>query len=91
MNFLAHVFLAGDDPALQAGGVLGDFCTPAEAAALPAAVRAGIDLHRRIDAFTDRHAVTRRSCARVSATRRRFAGILVDVFYDHHLAVHWPH
>ena len=33
--------------------------------------------------------VVRQSRYRVSAARRRFAGILVDMFYDHFLARHW--
>jgi acyl carrier protein phosphodiesterase len=46
-------------------------------------------LHRRIDTYTDGHLVVRQSRHRVSAARRRFAGILVDMFYDHFLAHHW--
>jgi acyl carrier protein phosphodiesterase len=46
-------------------------------------------LHRRIDSFSDTHAAFRRSRARVSEVRRRFGGIMVDMFYDHFLAVHW--
>jgi len=53
------------------------------------AVRAGILLHRAIDRFTDEHPAVRASCALISPARRRFAGILVDVFYDHFLARHW--
>jgi acyl carrier protein phosphodiesterase len=49
----------------------------------------GIALHRRIDTFTDAHEVVHRSKARVSADRRRFAGIMVDMFYDHFLARDW--
>jgi acyl carrier protein phosphodiesterase len=46
-------------------------------------------LHRRIDSFADTHPAFRRSRARVSDTRKRFGGVLVDMFYDHFLAVHW--
>ena len=46
-------------------------------------------LHRRIDTYTDGHLVVRQSRHRVSAARRRFAGVLVDMFYDHFLARHW--
>jgi len=45
--------------------------------------------HRKVDAFTDAHAIVRASRARMAPARRRFAGILVDVFYDHFLALHW--
>ena len=46
-------------------------------------------LHRRIDSFADTHPAFRRSRGRVSAARRRVAGIMVDMFYDHFLARHW--
>jgi acyl carrier protein phosphodiesterase len=49
----------------------------------------GIRLHRRIDSYVDCHPAFRTSRARVSAPRRRFAGILVDLFYDHFLSRDW--
>ena len=52
-------------------------------------MRGGIWLHRRIDGFTDSHALVLQSKARISPARRRFAGIMVDMFYDHLLARHW--
>ena len=49
----------------------------------------GILLHRRIDAWTDEHEVFARSRGRLGPGFRRFAGILVDMFYDHALARNW--
>ncbi|WP_285259374.1 ACP phosphodiesterase [Halopseudomonas bauzanensis] len=90
MNFLAHLRLGPDDPQQALGGLLGDFVKgPVSSMALPDPVRQGIWLHRRIDAFTDRHPLVLRSKARVSGERRRYAGIMVDMFYDHLLARHW--
>lgn len=93
MNYLAHALLAASPAELRLGGLIGDFVKgPLDAAAhagLPAAVRAGVALHRRIDSFADAHPAFRRSRARVGALRRRYAGVMVDVFYDHLLAVHW--
>lgn len=48
-----------------------------------------IALHRKIDSYTDSHPVVRESWNRVSKCRRRFAGIMVDIFYDHYLAKYW--
>lgn len=45
--------------------------------------------HRYLDAFTDSHAAWKLSRARLSPERVRFAGIVVDVFYDHFLSRHW--
>ena len=89
MNFLAHAYLAGDDPALRLGGMLGDFVKGPLPCGLPPDVARGVELHRRIDSYTDAHPVFRQSRARVSPARRRYAGIMIDMFYDHFLAVHW--
>jgi acyl carrier protein phosphodiesterase len=90
MNFLAHLYLAGDDPDGIVGHLLGDFVRGRDLEAFPEAVRAGILLHRSIDAFTDAHPVVWESKARISPIYRRYAGPLVDVFYDHFLARDWP-
>jgi acyl carrier protein phosphodiesterase len=44
-----------------------------------------------VDAFTDAHPITRTSRNRIGPKRRRFAGIIVDVCYDHFLAKYWRH
>ncbi len=94
MNYLAHLFLSppGDDAML--GSLLGDFVKgPLVSDSVstqygPEILRA-IDLHRRVDSFTDAHPVVIDSRNRVSSTRRRFAGIMIDMFYDHFLARYW--
>ncbi|MCK6376086.1 MAG: ACP phosphodiesterase [Zoogloea sp.] len=92
MNYLAHAFLAGPLAADRVGGVLGDFVKgPLDPlpAGLGPALAAGVRLHRRIDSFADSHPAFRRSRARVSDNRRRVSGVMVDMFYDHFLALHW--
>jgi acyl carrier protein phosphodiesterase len=90
MNFLAHAFLSRSSPELLIGGLLGDFVKGRERLQqYSPAVCAGILLHRAIDRYTDAHPTVHTSCALISSARRRFAGILVDVFYDHFLARHW--
>ena len=89
MNYLAHAFLSRASPELLIGGLLGDFVKGALGERYTPAVRAGILLHRAIDRYTDAHPTVRASCALISPARRRFAAILVDVFYDHFLARHW--
>lgn len=92
MNYLAHALLAGPLPADRVGGVVGDFVKgPLDPlpAGLGPGLAAGVMLHRRIDSFADTHPAFRRSRGRVSAARRRVAGIMVDMFYDHFLARHW--
>lgn len=90
MNFLAHLFLGPQQPQHALGSLLGDFVKgPLDTILLPEAVKEGVWLHRRIDGFTDAHPMVLQSKRRVSSTRRRFAGIMVDMFYDHLLATHW--
>jgi acyl carrier protein phosphodiesterase len=89
MNYLAHAYLSQESDAALVGALLGDFVKGALDDRYPPAVRDAIRLHRSIDCYTDGHALVRASRALVSRERRRFAGILVDVFYDHFLALHW--
>lgn len=89
MNFLAHAYLAGPDPADRVGGLLGDFVKGLLPAGLPPELAAGVALHRAIDSFADRHPAFNASRARVGLKRRRFSGVLVDMFYDHLLARDW--
>jgi len=89
LNFLAHAVLAGEAPALIVGGVVGDWIKGPLPGALPPDLAAGVALHRAIDSHVDSHPAFRRSRARVSAVRRRYGGVLVDLFYDHLLARDW--
>jgi acyl carrier protein phosphodiesterase len=68
---------------------MGDFVKGLLPAGLQPDLAAGVALHRRIDSFADRHPAFQRSRERVSPARRRYAGIMVDLFYDHFLALRW--
>lgn len=89
MNFLAHALLAGRTPALVVGGVAGDWIKGTLPAGLPEDLARGVALHRAIDAFAETHPAFCASRARMSPGRRRYAGVLVDIFYDHLLARDW--
>ena len=89
MNFLAHAVLAEGIPALVVGGVVGDWIKGPLPGGLPADLAQGVALHRAIDGFVETHPAFRSSRARVSHERRRYAGVLVDIFYDHLLARDW--
>lgn len=90
MNFLAHAYLAAPDDALIAGGVIGDWIKgPLDRSPLPPELLRGVALHRAIDSFADRDPAFLRSRARIHASRRRWSGVLVDMYYDHLLAAHW--
>ncbi|MGM0774053.1 MAG: ACP phosphodiesterase [Pseudomonadota bacterium] len=89
MNHLAHLFLAPDSPHARVGSLLGDFARGVVASDLPAEVREGLYHHRAVDAFTDRHPEVIASKQLFSAQRRRFAGVALDILYDHYLLRNW--
>jgi acyl carrier protein phosphodiesterase len=86
MNFLAHVLLSSHDDEEMIGNLLGDFVRKGEESGYSETVQRGILLHRRIDGFTDRHEVFRRSRQRIRPGLRRYGGVAVDLYYDHFLA-----
>ncbi|MBB3227948.1 acyl carrier protein phosphodiesterase [Luteibacter sp. Sphag1AF] len=86
MNVLAHALLAGSDTGLRLGGLLGDFVHGAPDPELPESVRLGIQLHRAIDSFTDQHDEVRAARTLIPPPFRRYAGILLDVWFDYCLA-----
>lgn len=89
MNFLAHLYLADAAHDSLVGHLLGDFIKGGAVRQYDRAIQAAIRFHRKIDTFADTHPITRASRNRVGPQRRRFAGIIVDVCYDHFLARDW--
>ena len=89
MNFLAHLHLARPTPVSRLGNLLGDFVRGRPDDRFSPEIWRGIMHHRHLDAFTDSHPAWRESRKRLAPERVRFAGIVVDVFYDHFLSRHW--
>ena len=89
MNYLAHLHLGGQRPDQLLGSLYGDFVKGRLQGQFAPEIEAGIQLHRRIDVFTDRHPLVDIALGRFSDTRRRYAGIVLDVFFDHCLARDW--
>lgn len=89
MNYLAHAWLARHSDDAILGALLGDFVFGQSALAdWPAPVRDEIVRHRRIDRYTDDHpAVTAMRAG--FGPLRRYAGIALDVYFDHCLAQGW--
>ena len=86
MNFLAHIYLSGDDPELMIGNFIADFVKGNKKNDYPERIRKGIELHRAIDDFTDHHEITGRSKDRLRPRYGKYSGIIVDIYYDHFLA-----
>jgi acyl carrier protein phosphodiesterase len=89
MNFLAHLYLSGDDPEVLVGNLLGDFVKGRLSGNFPDGIERGIELHRRIDSFSGRSRHFIRSKRRLDESFGHYRGVLVDLFYDHFLAAHW--
>jgi len=89
VNFLAHFHLAWPDPGLVAGALDGDFRKGRLQGQLPSALEKGIRLHRAIDAYTDDHPAVRNLRSRFPRHLRRYAGIVIDLAFDHYLSRHW--
>ena len=86
MNFLAHALLAGDDDELILGSLLGDFVHGRIAPGLRPVVEQGVRLHRAVDVHTDAHPLVAGLRSHIPAPFRRYAGILLDIWFDHLLA-----
>ncbi len=89
MNHFAHLVLSRPTVESTVGNLLGDFARGVDPAALPAPVRAGLLNHREVDRFTDSHPLVREMKQCFSRKRRRFAGIALDIYFDHLLINHW--
>jgi acyl carrier protein phosphodiesterase len=86
MNYLAHIYLSGNDRQRQVGNFIGDFVKGNRYEEYPAKIREGILLHRQIDSFTDSHPLVLDAIAMLRPEFGRYSGIITDVFFDHLLA-----
>lgn len=90
MNFLAHLYLSGNDHQVMVGNFIGDFVRGRELEEkFGSGIARGVALHRAIDEYTDHHPTVRQSKDRLRPKYRHYAGVIVDIFYDHFLAAHW--
>jgi len=89
MNFLAHLYLSGDNDELKIGNFIGDHVKGNQINLLPDGIRKGVLLHRKIDFFTDQHPVVMKSKERLRPRFRKYAPVVADIFYDHFLAAGW--
>jgi acyl carrier protein phosphodiesterase len=89
MNFLAHLYLSGDNELVRVGNFVGDWIKGNEYKKYPADIQKGIQLHRSIDFYTDNHPIVKQSKSRFSEKYHKYAGIIIDICYDHFLAKNW--
>jgi acyl carrier protein phosphodiesterase len=89
MNYLAHAYLGDKNDEFMLGSLIGDFVKGTPGAPFSPMVIDGIRFHRRIDLYADHHRSTRACRDLFSDRRRRYAGIIMDICYDHFLSKHW--
>ncbi len=89
MNFLAHIFLSGNNDDLKIGNYIGDFVKGNQLNDFSKQIRNGIVLHRKIDLFTDTHPTVLKSKIRLRPKYRHYSPVIVDMYYDHFLAANW--
>ena len=89
MNFLAHAYLSFNNPEILTGNMIGDFVKGRDFTHLPTDIQKGVQLHRKIDYFTDKHEFFKKSVYRISDIHGKYRFVIVDLFYDHFLAENW--
>lgn len=89
MNYLAHIFLSGENPNVMIGNFMADSIKGSKYNSYAPEIQKGILLHRQIDTATDAHPAFRQSTKRLHKNYGHYSGIIVDIFYDHFLAKNW--
>lgn len=89
MNFLAHLYLSGDDVDIRLGNFIGDHVKGRYLSRYSDGVQRGIFLHRAIDYFTDNHPCTYDIKQHFREGYGKYSGVVIDIFYDHFLAHYW--
>ena len=89
MNFLAHLYLSGNDEQFMIGNFIADSVKGSKFKNYPEGISKGIKLHRAIDFYSDNHPVFLKSVERLRPNYHKYAGVIVDIFYDHFLAKNW--
>lgn len=89
MNYLAHIYLSGEDEDLKIGNFIADSVKGKQFVSFSSKIQKGIILHRAIDTFTDSHPIVRKSCHRLFDTYSHYSSVIVDILYDHFLAANW--
>jgi len=89
MNYLAHIYLSGEDDNLKIGNFIADSIKGKKYLTYPPKIQNGIILHRAIDTYTDSHPTVRKSVHRLFPEYSHYSAVIVDILYDHYLAANW--
>ena len=89
MNYLAHIYLSGQNEGITIGNFIADGIKGKKYTKFPKEIQKGILLHRGIDSYTDFHPTVRKSTKRLHENYGHYSGVIVDILYDHFLAKNW--
>lgn len=89
MNFLSHLYLAGNSEGLIIGNFIADAVKGSDYKKYSDQIQKGILLHRQIDTYTDSHEIVEQSKQRLRKDYKKYSGVIVDIYYDHFLATNW--
>lgn len=89
MNYLAHLYLSFGHKEIMVGNYIADAVKGRQIEKFSDNIQKGIRLHRNIDTFTDTHPIVENSKARIRERYRKYAGVVIDMYYDHFLAAGW--
>lgn len=89
MNYLAHIYLSGENELLAIGNFMADGIRGHQYLEFHPEIQKGVLLHRTIDSFTDAHPIYRKSKHRLHEKFGHYSGVIMDIIYDHFLAKNW--
>jgi len=89
MNFLAHIYLSGNDNEIKIGNFIADALKGSTYKAYSEKIALGVTIHRVIDSFADTHKIYSIGKIPLQSKYGHYSGIVLDIFFDHFLALHW--
>ena len=89
MNYLAHIYLSGENELIQIGNFIADQLKGVDKSMFHPDIQKGILLHKHIDSYTDSHPRVHQTKKRLHPTVGKYAPVVSDLYYDHFLAIQW--
>lgn len=87
MNYLGHAFLSFGNGGILTGNMIGDHVKGKQVLEqYPPDIKKGLEIHRKIDGFSDTHPATQRGKLLFREHYGLYAGAIMDTLYDHFLA-----
>jgi acyl carrier protein phosphodiesterase len=89
MNILAHYVLSEGNEEVIVGNMIADFLKGSKKETFSYYIQKGIDIHRKIDMFSDQHEVVKQTWSLLQEPFGHYGRVITDIYYDHFLCFHW--